>query len=295
MYTKVPFLGAFALFFFAAVPAYSGVCDLPHKQDYKMCSGPNDKGCFTGKLDLKRNPDPNDAKAWPCVMKYRFGFQSLSGKGYQTERGDHTDGASIPGLLQWLVGDPFDEKFIAAAVVHDRYCDRNRKHRVYPWQFTHEMFHEGLSASGVGRKKAALMFYAVYTFGPRWTAKEQDPPHICVGNLTSFCQQMTVPGVLAAMSQITTDGESQQNTTDTNSGTVADYTATKTKSGKLLVYRRAIYDNPGAQKEIQDLEKLPQLNLDESKRDDKADILLMKQLSDQRHADEMILLSTKAK
>ena len=100
-----------------------------------------------------------------CTLKYDFGFLDPKGGGWQTNAGDKTDGASIPGWAQAIIGGMFDEQFIKAAVIHDHYCNRH----VRSWRATHQMFYDALLSSGVPLAKAQIMYFAVYSGGPRWT------------------------------------------------------------------------------------------------------------------------------
>ena len=78
--------------------------------------------------------------------------------------GSELDGASIPRVLWSSIGGPFEGKYRDASIIHDHYCQVKSR----PWQHTHRMFHDGMRCSGVGKTKAAIMFYAVSRFGPRW-------------------------------------------------------------------------------------------------------------------------------
>lgn len=127
--------------------------------------GPSQKtSCFTGEFGLQDIPGNPAEKR----LASNFGFIDLRGVGWETRRGDVTNGASIPVFFHPIIGDNWDERYIRAAVVHDRYCDLVNAHNVRSWQETHRMFYDALLASGVGRKRAALMYYAVYNFGPSW-------------------------------------------------------------------------------------------------------------------------------
>jgi Protein of unknown function (DUF1353) len=77
------------------------------------------------------------------------------------------DGASIPRALWSLVGGPYEGKYRNASIIHDYYCIT----RSQSWRDVHHMFHDAMRCSGVGRAKAAVLYYAVYRFGPRWTER----------------------------------------------------------------------------------------------------------------------------
>lgn len=87
-----------------------------------------------------------------------------SGAEWPVPFGAWLDGASIPRVLWSLIGGPFEGKYRDASIVHDHYCVTQDR----PWKDVHLMFHEAMRCSGVSKSKAAVMFYAVHRFGPRW-------------------------------------------------------------------------------------------------------------------------------
>lgn len=129
-------------------------------QAFTVCKGDGDRNCFTGRFGLTDIPGDPAHK----LIAHDFGFLDSKGVGWQTNAGAKTDGASIPPLLRPLVGSPWEEDYIRAAVIHDWYCVR----RVQTWQDTHRVFYDAMLASGMKPAKAKLMFYAVYAFGPIW-------------------------------------------------------------------------------------------------------------------------------
>jgi Protein of unknown function (DUF1353) len=102
--------------------------------------------------------------AGQCTLKNKLLFTDPTGIVWEAKAGLITDGASIPGIFQPFIGEPFDPAFIRAAVVHDHYCDRH----VRPWRQTHRVFYEGLVAQGVSSAKAKAMYFAVVLGGPKW-------------------------------------------------------------------------------------------------------------------------------
>jgi hypothetical protein len=95
-----------------------------------------------------------------------------------------TDGASIPGWAQPIIGDPFDEAYLKAAVVHDHYC--YEENQVRSWRETHRMFYDALTDLKVGRVKAKIMYYAVYLAGPKWIKLKpgQNCGQNCINNVS---------------------------------------------------------------------------------------------------------------
>lgn len=116
---------------------------------------------FTGKLVLD---PPGCEKSGECTLGEDFAFKDPSGIGWKADKGNKTDGASIPAWAQPIVGEAFTESYVKAAVIHDHYCDRH----VRPWRQTHRVFFDSLIASNVSVPKAKLLYFAVYLGGPKW-------------------------------------------------------------------------------------------------------------------------------
>jgi hypothetical protein len=253
------------------------------RPNWTMCAAPKERGCFTGTLTLVANPaDPSGETR---KLGQDFGFVDGRGKGWQTNQGDVTNGASIPKVLQPIVGDAYSPGFIAAAVVHDRYCDDANKRRVKPWPDTHRMFYEGLLASGVDRRKARLMYYAVYTFGPRWTTL--DPATACRGTTTPMCEQFEASESMAKAGpdQAMSEGSGLQ-----------DYTFIDKPGGQLEVLRRSLINEEGVADEIaavsEKLDALP-LSAEDGGAKLDAEIRAINALSDKRFPKELILADGK--
>jgi hypothetical protein len=90
-----------------------------------------------------------------------------------------TDGASIPTAFLSLIGDRYDDRWRSAALVHDAYCGADNSagasfHRA-PWRSVHRMFYAACLAGKTPRRKALLMYAAVYWGGPRnWVVTPTD-------------------------------------------------------------------------------------------------------------------------
>lgn len=93
-----------------------------------------------------------------------FGYEEENGTSWPVPVGAIVDGASIPQILWSLIGGPLDGLYRQASIIHDYYCDV----RTQPWQAVHRVFYEAMLCSGVSEPKAKIMYYAVYSFGPRW-------------------------------------------------------------------------------------------------------------------------------
>ncbi|MEP7008126.1 MAG: DUF1353 domain-containing protein [Sphingomonas bacterium] len=95
-------------------------------------------------------------------------YHDPDGIGWPVPIGARLDGASIPRLFWTLIGGPLDGKYRDASIVHDHYCITQSR----TWRHTHSMFHEAMRCSGVSAALAGVMYYAVYRFGPRWSAAD---------------------------------------------------------------------------------------------------------------------------
>lgn len=83
---------------------------------------------------------------------------------WEAPRGSVIDGASIPQIAWSFIGGPYEDRYRPASVIHDVACVNKQR----PWDAVHLAFYRAMRASGVGPKKAKIMYAAVYYFGPRW-------------------------------------------------------------------------------------------------------------------------------
>lgn len=119
-------------------------------------------GCKAkGKCYLKNDITFTD----PRGVRWRAG-KWVEGSPETIETGT-TDGASIPSWAQSIVGEPFKDEYLLAAVLHDHYC--YKENHVRDWRETHRMFYDAMIALKVPDFKAKLMYAAVYLGGPKWT------------------------------------------------------------------------------------------------------------------------------
>ncbi|MFO0947802.1 MAG: DUF1353 domain-containing protein [Planctomycetota bacterium] len=93
-----------------------------------------------------------------------FAYIDPLDKRWLAPKGSHINGASIPIPFWSIIGGPFEGKYRNASVVHDVACDE----RTEPWADVHLAFYHACRCGGVEERKAKLMYYAVYHFGPRW-------------------------------------------------------------------------------------------------------------------------------
>jgi hypothetical protein len=81
-------------------------------------------------------------------------------------KGSVINGASIPTFFWSFIGGPFEGLYRNASVVHDVACDQRKR----PWKSVHRMFYFASRAGGLDALNAAIMYGAVYHFGPTWPA-----------------------------------------------------------------------------------------------------------------------------
>ncbi|MDR6668780.1 M12 family metallopeptidase [Rhizobium sp. 1399] len=114
-----------------------------------------------GECFLKNDLTFTDARG----VRWRAG-KWIPGSPESIETGK-TDGASIPDWARFIVGEPFNDEYLKAAVIHDHYC--YKENHVRSWRETHRMFYNAMISLNVPDPKAKLMYAAVYLGGPRWT------------------------------------------------------------------------------------------------------------------------------
>jgi hypothetical protein len=95
-----------------------------------------------------------------------FGYIDRRNIHWDVPAGFVTDGASIPFVLQPLLGGSWDERYIRAAVLHDFYI---RRLAADP-ESVHRLFFHALLASGTAYDRSWIMYRAVKRYGPQWTA-----------------------------------------------------------------------------------------------------------------------------
>jgi hypothetical protein len=146
-------------------------------------------GCSSGDAPTEKSrPDPGTTKlprfetrpekletideSEYMVLKDDFAFIDSMGVRWFAPAGTRTDGASIPQCFLSFIGDRFDPRYRAAALVHDAFCqDINQSGASYQtrsWREVHTMFYEACVEGGVDSKTAQLMLAAVWLGGPRW-------------------------------------------------------------------------------------------------------------------------------
>lgn len=99
----------------------------------------------------------------PNLGKYRLNSAVII-DGILIEKGFEWDGASIPRILWTSVGSPFQPKFMAASMVHDKLYEMG-KASGYTKKQSDELFKKILINEGVRETKAHLMYLAVRAAG----------------------------------------------------------------------------------------------------------------------------------
>jgi hypothetical protein len=124
-------------------------------------------GKFEGRVVTSWQDDGRNMR-----LEEDFAYVDPRGKRWLAPTGSIVNGASIPQAFWSAIGGPFEGPFRNASVVHDVGCDEQKE----SWESVHLMFHDACRCGGVSSKKAKLMYWAVYNFGPRWPSPGEPAP-----------------------------------------------------------------------------------------------------------------------
>lgn len=100
-------------------------------------------------------------------FKLKNDIRYISNKGGEIVRivkGFEFDGATIPKIFAPLVGCRHDERYLKAALVHDKLCVS----RELGWYRTHQIFREVLLECRVSVIRADILYTSVLIGGPKW-------------------------------------------------------------------------------------------------------------------------------
>jgi hypothetical protein len=109
-----------------------------------------------------------------------FLYEDPKGLSWKAPSGAIVDGASIPSIAWSVVGTPFYGKYRDASVIHDVACQKKNRN----WEDVHLAFYNAMRTSGVSKRKAKIMYAAVYHFGPRWSQIKIVSPQVISKLLT---------------------------------------------------------------------------------------------------------------
>ena len=131
-----------------------------------LCALAAGEGQYVGKIVTEWLPNGRD-----MLIVNSFEYIDPEGRKWPVPARTKVDGASIPQPFWSIIGGPFEGPYRNASVVHDFYCTvRTRK-----VEDVHKVFRAAMLTSGVGERRAWLMWKAVDQFGPRWKEPNIDP------------------------------------------------------------------------------------------------------------------------
>ena len=139
----------------------------PKQQCFSLdmtCSADARYGCFPSPLVFKEGWIEGGARGKLRELNAPFTYIDRDGVHWDVPAGYQTDGATIPVFFHPLIGGPWTDSYIKAAVVHDFYI---RRTTVDP-DAVHKMFYPALLAAGNSQRRAGDMAFAVKNFGPQW-------------------------------------------------------------------------------------------------------------------------------
>jgi hypothetical protein len=116
-------------------------------------------GDCSAPVDLRLEAEGRKARLLADVI-----YIDPAGIHWLAPKGWVVDGASIPRPFWTVIGGPWEGKYRFASVIHDVACDQKRRR----WDEAARMFYEAMRCSGVQERKAKVMYFAVFKFGPHW-------------------------------------------------------------------------------------------------------------------------------
>ncbi|MFN3824146.1 MAG: DUF1353 domain-containing protein [Pseudorhodobacter sp.] len=151
-------------------------------------AGASTAGTFIGSVVFT---DPTCQQRDICELAETFVYIDNAKTGWVADKGDKTDGASIPRWAQRFVGYPFRPEYLAAAVLHDQYSLSVRP--VNGWFQTQRMFYEALRDSGVPEIRASILYAGVLIGSGKWITRMEGKPcpygQTCLQNAPTFVLQ----------------------------------------------------------------------------------------------------------
>jgi uncharacterized protein DUF1353 len=173
-----------------------------------------------------------DAKPRPKFkLASEFRFADPNGLLWSVPPTTEVDGASIPQAFWSFIGGPFEGDYIKASVIHDYYCDEKTRTE----HDTHRNFYYGMRTAGVEEWKAKFMYWAVATFGPKWTLVKRVVQNLkcaTVGGKLTCSQVPEVKEVITLVPGVDLDDPDTLAAALSKASTVAR--SLKTTDGKVL-------------------------------------------------------------
>jgi hypothetical protein len=139
----------------------------PKQQCFSLdmtCAAGDRYGCFKVPLELKSGWIDGGERGKLRELSAPFGYIDPDGVHWDVPAGYQTDGASIPIFFQPIIGGPWTDSYVKAAVLHDFYIRRTTARP----EAVHKLFYLALLAAGNSHRRAEEMFFAVSKFGPQW-------------------------------------------------------------------------------------------------------------------------------
>ncbi len=128
------------------------------------CRPDEQYGCFPFPLAFKDAWIDGGARGQLRELSAPFSYIDREGVHWDVPAGYQTDGATIPMFFHPVIGGPWTESYVKAAVVHDFYIRRS----TVDADAVHKMFYQALLAAGNSQRRAQDMYIAVKNFGPQW-------------------------------------------------------------------------------------------------------------------------------
>ncbi len=145
------------LWFFGMFPGLAGLLGGAADPDAAV-NLPESWGQFQGEVQMVRPSEEAIELAAELV------YIDPSNQRWTAPAGTRTHGQLIPQPLRSLLGQPLQETYSQAVLLHQVACAAKQK----PWPEVHRLLYRALRCCGMEEKNAQLLYWALYHSGPRW-------------------------------------------------------------------------------------------------------------------------------
>ncbi len=135
------------------------------------CAPGEQYGCFKVPLELKQEWIDDGKRGRLRELSAQFGYIDREGRHWDVPAGFRRTALPYRLFFRALIGGPWTDSYVKAAVIHDFYIRR----KGVSAEAVHKVFYFALRAAGNSQRRAEEMYFAVAKFGPQWRTSTLRP------------------------------------------------------------------------------------------------------------------------